>query len=168
MRYPLHAIPQTANKHQNHWNSNEACYRKDSLNHQRHETEHSRGNAITQYTNNHKSLSRSQGKQLKYNNERNRPPAITPYTEKNNHQNDENNPDENTEKNHLKKNETTYAGREYKPPISPTGIVAVLSVIREKVYAHIREKIRGRYKWEGKEGYRHFLRINSSHSFHPP
>ncbi|MEY7281956.1 hypothetical protein AB9C22_24050, partial [Escherichia coli] len=115
-----------------------------------------------------KSVSWQHYQQLKYNNERNRPPAITPYTEKNNHQNNENNPDENTEKNHLKKNETTYAGRKNKPPISPTGIVAVLSVIREKVYAHIREKIRGRYKWEGKEGYRHFLRINSSHSFHPP
>lgn len=48
------------------------------------------GNAITQYTNNYKSLSRSPDKQLKHNNERNRPPAITPYTEKNNHQNERN------------------------------------------------------------------------------
>lgn len=50
------------------------------------------GNAITQYTNNYKSPSRTPDKQLKHNNERNRPPAITPYTEKNNHQNDENTP----------------------------------------------------------------------------
>ncbi|HHA1955643.1 hypothetical protein M8T12_24855 [Enterobacter ludwigii] len=58
-------------------------------------------------------------------NEEKRAPAITPYTEKNTHQNDENNPDENTEKNHLKNNETTYADRENKPPISPKGILAV-------------------------------------------
>lgn len=50
------------------------------------------GNAITQYTNNYKSLSHTPDKQLKHNNESNRPPAITPYTEKNNHQNDENTP----------------------------------------------------------------------------
>lgn len=50
------------------------------------------GNAITQYTNNYKSPSRTPDKQLKHNNESNRPPAITPYTEKNNHQNDENTP----------------------------------------------------------------------------
>lgn len=48
------------------------------------------GNAITQYTNNYKSPSHTPDKQLKHNNESNRPPAITPYTEKNNHQNDEN------------------------------------------------------------------------------
>lgn len=47
--------------------------------------------------------------------------ANTPYTEKNTPQNDENTPGENPEKNH----ETTYAGKENKPPISPTGIVAV-------------------------------------------
>lgn len=50
------------------------------------------GNAITQYTNNYKSPSHTPDKQLKHKNERNRPPAITPYTEKNNHQNDENTP----------------------------------------------------------------------------
>lgn len=50
------------------------------------------GNAITQHTNNYKSPSHTPDKQLKHNNERNRPPAITPYMEKNNHQNDENTP----------------------------------------------------------------------------
>lgn len=58
-------------------------------------------------------------------NEEKSAPAITPYTEKNTHQNDENDPDENTEKSHLKKNETTYAGRENKPPVSPKEILAV-------------------------------------------
>lgn len=126
-------------------------------------------NAITSYAENNKSalLPLPTLPSIHVNEEKSAP-AIIQYTEKNTPQNDENNPDENTEKNHLKNNESTYAGREYKPPISPTGIVAVLSVIREKVYAHIREKIRGRYKWEGKEGYRYFFRINSSHSFHPP
>ncbi len=54
-------------------------------------------------------------------NEEKSAPAIIQYTEKNTPQNDENNP----EKNHLKNNETTYAGRKNKPPISPKGILAV-------------------------------------------
>lgn len=89
-------------------------------------------------------------------NEEKSAPAITQYTEKNTHQNDESNPDENTEKSHLKNNETTYAGRENKPPISPKGILAVQSVIRGKVYAPIRGKIRrdltGGISGKGKRG----------------
>ncbi|SQY19167.1 Uncharacterised protein [Escherichia coli] len=79
------------------------------------------GNAITQYTNNYKSPSHTPDKQLKHNNERIRPPAITPYTEKNNHQNDENTP----QKNHRKTNETIYTDRENNTSNSPTEIVAV-------------------------------------------
>ncbi|MCV4324921.1 hypothetical protein, partial [Escherichia coli] len=69
----------------------EACYRKDSLNPKRHETEQSRETPLPNTRITTKAL-HTPDKQLKHNNERIRPPAITPYTEKNNHQNDENTP----------------------------------------------------------------------------
>ncbi|EPC8611658.1 hypothetical protein ACR24L_004597, partial [Salmonella enterica subsp. enterica serovar Montevideo] len=67
-------------------------------------------------------------------------PAITPYSEKKTQQNEDNHQDENTEKNHLKKNENTYAGRESKPPISHTEIVSLWSVIRRKICTSTGEK----------------------------
>lgn len=65
-------------------------------------------------------------------NEKKSAPAITQYPEKKNAQADENNPKENAEKNSLKKSAKTYADIEYKPPISRTEIVIVLSFIRGK------------------------------------
>ncbi|EPT3892823.1 hypothetical protein ACVQGR_005183, partial [Escherichia coli] len=117
---PRHAIPQTAKKHLNHRNPNEACYRKDSLNPKRHETEQSRETPLPNTRITTKAF-HTPDKQLKHNNESNRPPAITPYTEKNKHQNDENTP----QKNHRKTNETIYTDRENNTPNSPTEIVAV-------------------------------------------
>lgn len=99
---------------------NEACYRKDSLNPKRHETEQSRETPLPNTRITTKAF-HTPDKQLKHNNESNRPPAITPYTEKNNHQNDENTP----QKNHRKTNETIYTDRENNTPNPPTEIVAV-------------------------------------------
>lgn len=92
----IRAIPTTrhspnSEETQNHWTPNEACNRKASLNPKRHETEQSRETPLPNTWITTKAF-HTPDKQLKHNNERNRPSAITPYTEKNNHQNDENTP----------------------------------------------------------------------------
>ncbi len=61
---PTTAITQTAKKHQNHWNPNEACTAR-FLSIPKDTKHNNHGKRHTQYTNNYKSPSRTPDKQLK-------------------------------------------------------------------------------------------------------